>query len=296
MENIFSDIFLPVTIAFITLGMGLSIEARDFKYVFTRPKAMIIGICCQMLLLPGIAFMIASIADMDPYYKVGLIIISACPGGATSNLVTYLLNGNVALSISMTVINSIITLVTIPLVVSLGLVYFCSEETRIALPVFNTILKVFLVTILPASAGVSFRHYFPETADRLEKPLKYIMPLLLLAIYAGVIFIDEGEESSQLMDRINLLPYPLSLNIMAMLAGWGVARLFMLKPKNQYTISIEVGLQNSALAIFVAAFILGNQSMAIVPVIYGSFSFFTTALFGYVVKKISRRSRAARVR
>lgn len=288
MDNLFSDILLPITIAFITLGMGISIEAKDFKFVFTKPKAMIIGICCQMLLLPSIAFFIGVITNIDPVYKVGLIIISACPGGATSNLVTYLLKGNVALSISMTVLNSMITVISIPLIVSLALIFFLGEDTSITLPFGNTVLKVFLVTILPASVGVSLRKYFPLTVTKLENPLKYIMPLLLLAIYAGVIFIDEGEESAQLTDQISLLPFPLLLNILAMFFGWIVARAFRLNSRNQFTISIEVGLQNSALAIFVAAFLLNNQSMAIVPVIYGSFSFFTTAFFGYMVKKMSR--------
>lgn len=288
MENLFSNILLPVTIAIITLGMGLSIEYKDFRNIFLYPKAVIIGICCQMLLLPLIAFSITSIFNFDPVYKVGLIIISSCPGGATSNLVTYLLRGNVALSISMTVISSLITLITIPAIVSMGLLIYLGRGATITLPVGATILKVFLVTILPAYIGVSLRHCFPENAQRIEKYLRYILPLLLLAIYFGVIFIDEGDESTKLTDYINLFPLPFLLNLVSMLLGWSVARLFRIRWKNQFTISIEVGLQNSALAIFVATTILQNHTMAIVPVIYGSFSFFTTVLFGYGVKKISR--------
>jgi BASS family bile acid:Na+ symporter len=288
MENLFSNILLPVTIAIITLGMGLSIEYRDFKNIFLYPKAVIIGLCCQMLLLPLVAFGITSVFNFDPVYKVGLIIISACPGGATSNLVTYLLRGNVALSISMTVINSLITLITIPVVVSMGLMVYLGKEATISLPVGATILKVFLVTILPAYAGVNIRHYFPENAQRIEKYQRYILPILLLGIFFGVVFIDEGEEGSGITDHIGLVPYPFLLNLISMLMGWFVARTFRLKRKNQFTISIEVGLQNSALAIFVAATILQSHAMAIVPVIYGSFSFFTTFLFGLGVKKISK--------
>ncbi len=288
MENIFSNILLPITIAIITLGMGLSIKASDFRRVFTQPRAITIGICCQIILLPGIAFTIAALSNIDPIYKVGLIIISASPGGATSNLVTYLLDGNVALSISMTVINSIITLITIPVIVSLGLFYFTSAEADISLPIMSTIIKVFLVSILPASAGINLRHYYHNLADKLQKPLHFILPLLLVTIYAGVIFIDGGEGSARLANSLYLLPYPLLLNFISMFAGWGIARLVMLNRKNQFTISIEVGLQNSALAIFVAATVLDNQSMALIPVIYGSFSFFTTAIFGYGIKKISR--------
>ncbi|MEZ5070565.1 MAG: bile acid:sodium symporter [Bacteroidales bacterium] len=121
MHALFSEIFLPVTLAVITLGMGLSLTTRDFRRIFAQPKAVIIGLCCQMILLPGIAFLIARSVHIDPLYSVGLMIIAACPGGATSNLITYILRGNVALSISMTAINSLITLITIPVIVTLSL-------------------------------------------------------------------------------------------------------------------------------------------------------------------------------
>lgn len=288
MENLFSDIFLPVTIAIITLGMGLSVELNDFRNIFLHPKAVLIGICCQMLLLPAVAFGITSLFHIDPVYRVGLIVISACPGGATSNLITYLLRGNIALSISMTVINSLITLITIPLIVGMGLAIFMEQNASISLPVGNTILKVFLVTVLPAWVGVNLRHYLPENSQKIEKYLRFILPLLLLAIYSGVLFIDEGDKSMSLKDHINLLPYPFFLNMATMLLGWFIAKLTRLSSKNQFTISIEVGLQNSALAIFVAATLLGSQTMAVIPVLYGSFSFFSTFLFGYLAKKVSR--------
>lgn len=288
MQNLFSDILLPATIAIITLGMGLSIDASDFRNVFTRPKALSIGIFCQMILLPLIAFLIASLTKLDPLYKVGLIIISACPGGATSNLVTYILKGHVALSISMTVINSIITLITIPFIVSLGLFHFTSEGSEIVLPIGHTILNVFLLTIVPASAGVFIRHYFQKMAEYLQKPLRYLLPFLLMGVYFGVLFIDEGQGKVHILDSLFILPSTLLLNFLSMLAGWGIAMLFKLGRRNQFTISIEVGLQNSSLAIFVAATILQNQSIALVPIIYGSFSFFSTALFGLGVKKFSR--------
>jgi BASS family bile acid:Na+ symporter len=115
MDSLFSEYFLPVTLAIITLGMGLSLTDKDFKNIFLQPKAVIIGLSCQMILLPVIAWLIARSININPYFKVGLMIIAACPGGATSNLITYLLRGNVALSISMTALNSLITLSPFPL-------------------------------------------------------------------------------------------------------------------------------------------------------------------------------------
>lgn len=286
MQSLFSEYFLPVTLAIITLGMGLSLTDRDFKNIFVQPKAVIIGLCCQMVLLPVIAYMIARFTPMDPVFKVGLMIIAACPGGATSNLITYLLRGNVALSISMTAINSMITLITIPLIVHFSLEAFIHEEAAIRLNVIETIIKVFLITIVPAFLGTRIRKNFPDFAIRLERPLRVILPLLLLVVYAGVIFIDQGTGSATRSDFIKIFPDTLLLNIMAMTAGFLVARLLRLRVINQFTISIEVGLQNSALAIFVAATLLKSNDMALVPVVYGSFSFFSTLLFGWSVKKL----------
>ena len=287
METIFSSYFLPATLAVITLGMGLSVTLKDFRNIFLRPKAVITGISCQLLLLPGIAFLIALFTNVNPYFKVGLVIIAACPGGATSNLVTFLLKGNVALSISMTALNSLITLVSIPFYVSMALLVFIHTDTSISLPIGNTVLKIFLLTIVPAYMGIMIRKRYTTFADRLERPLRFILPLILLVVYGGVIFLDEGSESATRSDFINLFPYTLLLNAAAMFTGWMIARLVRLGRKNQFTISIEVGLQNSALAIFVASTLLDNRLMALVAVVYGSFTFFSTALFGILIKKVS---------
>jgi len=288
MSSLFSDIFLPVTLAVITLGMGLSLTEKDFRNIFVHPRAVVTGLLCQMMLLPLIAFFIARISNIDPLLKVGLMIIASCPGGATSNLVTYLLRGNVALSISMTAINSIITLVTIPLVVGLSLGFFLHQDAEIQMNVGETILKVFLITLVPAFMGTRIRKWRPSAADKLEGPLRIILPLLLAVIYAGVLFINGEGESASWKDFASILPYTFALHLVAMITGLLVARLVSLRLIDRFTISIEVGLQNSALAIFVAATLLQSQSMAVVPVVYGSFTFFTTLLFGWLVKKISR--------
>ncbi len=287
MHSIFSNYFLPVTLGIITLGMGLSLTDRDFSNIFIRPKGFITGLCCQIVLLPVIAFLIARFVPMDPLFKVGLMIIAACPGGATSNLVTYLLRGNVALSISMTASNSLITLITIPVVVTLSLTLFIHQDAAFKLDVADTLLNIFLITILPAFIGTRIRKWRPVTADRLERPLRIVMPLLLLLIYLGVIFIDQGQESITRSDFISLFPYALLLNFAAMATGWIVARLMKLRVLDQFTITIEVGLQNSGLAIVVAVTLLDSHMMGLVPVVYGSFTFFSTLFFGWLVKKMA---------
>jgi bile acid:Na+ symporter, BASS family len=286
--NFFSDILLPITLGLITLGLGLSIEARDFKNIFLYPKGVITGLFAQVLLLPLIAFILAYFAPMDPIYKVGLVIIAACPGGATSNLVTFMLNGNVALSLSITVINSLLSLISIPFIVSGGLRFFLGANTKIHLPFADTIFNIFMIVIVPAIIGITLRHYRKEFAIKLEKPLQYILPVLLFIVYGGVLFIDKGAETLHLTDYLELYPVPILLNALAMASGWMLAKGMKLNRRNQYTISVEVGLHNSTLAIYIAAAIIGSQTMAVVPIIYGSFSFFTTWLFGYLIKRFSR--------
>lgn len=286
MQSLFSGIFLPATIAIITLGMGLSLTDRDFRNIFMQPKAVIIGLCCQMILLPVIAWMIVRSIDIDDKYKVGLMIIAACPGGATSNLITYLLRGNVALSISMTAINSLITLITIPLVVTLSLNAFMHADDHISMEVGKTITNVFLITILPAFAGTRLRKHFPDFALGLEKPLRIILPLLVLLVYGGVLLIDQSSGDTSRKEFFRLIPYALLLNFLAMGSGLLIARLMRLRVINQFTITIEVGLQNSALAIYVATSLLGRNDIALVPLVYGSFTFFTTMFFGWFVKRV----------
>lgn len=287
MTNLFSEIFLPITLALITLGMGLSVTLKDFKNVFLRPKAVIVGICCQILLLPLIAFSIAFLTDLDPYFKVGLIIIAACPGGATSNLITYLLSGNVALSISMTAINSLVTLISIPVNVSIALMAFLHADAEVHLPIGETLINIFLITIIPVYIGIRIRKRRTALAEKLNQPLKLILPFLLLLMYTGVIFFGESSITTTWRDFILIFPFALTLNAVSMFMGWMVSKTARLGSRNQFTISIEVGLQNSALAIFVASSILENHEMALVAVVYGTFSFFSTAFFAWIIKRVT---------
>jgi len=285
MSNIFSDIFLPITLAIITLGMGLSISFQDIKNIVTRPWNVFIGLMSQLLILPVIAFAIAMITGMDAEYAVGLVIIAACPGGATSNLVNYMIKGNVTLSLSITIVNSLITIFTIPLITKLALNVFLAQDATIHLSFINTVMNISLITVVPATIGVLIRRWNKNFASKMENPLRYILPVLLFFVYAGVIFYDKGEDVLALSKYLNLLPYAVALNVLSTFAGYYVPGFFRLSKRDLFTIAIEVGLQNSTLGIFVASTLLNNYKIALVAVVYGSFSFFSTWLFGYLAKK-----------
>jgi len=283
--TIFSDILLPATLAIITLGLGLSISVQDIRNILFKPGNTLVGLTCQLLLLPVIAFTIALITGLDAEYAVGLVIIAACPGGATSNLVNFMIRGNVALSLSITIVNGLITIFTIPLITKLAMNIFLAKDAIIHLSFLNTVLQIFLIVVIPATIGILIRIWNKNFADKMENPLRYILPLLLLVVYSGVVFLERGETGTDVRKFYSLLPFTLSLNFLSMLTGFYVPGLFNLSKRNKFTIAVEVGLQNSTLAIFVTATLLNNYKMALVAVVYGSFSFFSTWLFGYLAKR-----------
>ncbi len=284
--NLFSEYALPATLAIIMGGMGLSLEVKDFKQILIYPKPILTGLFSQMIVLPLIAFLIVGFTNLDPYIKVGFILIAACPGGTASNLVTHLLKGNLALCISLSAINSLLILISLPLIVNLALMLFVGDAAEISLPVMQTIIKIFFVIALPVFTGMMIRSWNRTLANKLEKPLRYILTGLLLSVFIVVIFFDQRKESASIQDYLEILPFALALNFASMLAGLFIAYFMKTGKRNSYTISVEVGLQNSALAIFVASTLLNNHRMAVVAVIYSSFTFFSTALFGYIAKKI----------
>src|SRR5690606_22174214 len=148
------DILINLVLALITFSLGLTLTKRDFHNIMLNPKALTVGLLSQIIILPLVVWGLLFFYPFSPEIKVGFIIIAICPGGVTSNLVSFLLKGNVALSISLTVINSIITLLTIPFLTNLALNYYMGETSAFGLPYFHTMISIFLVTLLPATIGV----------------------------------------------------------------------------------------------------------------------------------------------
>ena len=268
------------------MGMGMSLEKRDFINIFRFPRAILTGIVCQVFILPLITFLLVGFSSLDPVFKVGFILITACAGGSATNLITHILRGNLALSVSLTAINSIIILLTLPLVVNLSLILFIGVERDIVLPIFSTILNIFITIILPTFIGMIIRAYFLKFALRAERPLKIILPLILLIVFIIIIFFDKAGSDSDIYDYLFLIPWVLLLNFLSMASVFFISRSMRLGGKNNITISIEVGLKNSIIGIFVAKSLLNNYDMSMVSVIYGSLTFFSTILFAYLAKRI----------
>ncbi|NQT76369.1 MAG: bile acid:sodium symporter family protein [Bacteroidetes bacterium] len=302
-EYNFADILISGVLALIMFGIGLSLTFQNFKNIFLFPKAIITGLSSQMLVLPIIAFLFAIYSDLQPELKVGLIILSVCPGGTTSNFITYLLNGNTALSVSMTTINSFLTLFSIPFIVNIGLLYFLGENTEFHLPFLETILQIFYITIIPASIGVFIKSRLPVIANRLNyqiriplgmlKTMKFnviksITIILLGIVFAIKLFASEGSGGTDLTrnDFMQLLPIGLLFNATGLLFGYFVSVAMNLKDRIPMTIGIEVGLQNTTLAFLVAGTLLQNSEMQKPALVYAFFSFWTAIIFGLITKRL----------
>lgn len=283
-DNLFSHYLLPAAIAFIMFGIGINLGFSDFKKTFNRPKAVITGLVAQMLLLPVIAFIINMFFDIDPIYKVGFILIAACPGGTTSNLVTLFLKGRLALSVSLTAFNSFLILFTIPLITHLALLVYEGKETQIEMPLWETIGNMLLTVLLPTLAGMIYRHYFYGIVRRTQKIINVSMTLFLLFVFIGI-FTFESAGSANLSEYVYLFVPAFFLNVISMFVGYLLSLVAGIRNRGRFTIAIQVGLQNSALAIYVASKLLGQPEMAVVAIIYSSFTLFSTAFWAYLMKK-----------
>jgi BASS family bile acid:Na+ symporter len=281
-----SDILMPIAIAIIMYGIGINLKFKDFGRVFYYPKPIIVGLFGQLVLLPLIAFVLIYYWNIDNVYKVGLIIIASAPGGTASNLITHLMKGRVALSVSLTSLNSFAILLTIPLYIQLAFSVFLQDNTKITLSFSETFIKVLLTVLLPVMAGVLTNHFTKkEFTDKLRKPLKILLPALLLSVFAMAMFFGEDNQSLEFLNNLELIIPLIVFNIITIFTGYYISKAFKNDHSANYTIAIEMGLQNSALAIYVASSLVGNSQMELMAVIYSSFTFFSTAFFALILKR-----------
>jgi bile acid:Na+ symporter, BASS family len=271
-SNLFTTVLLPISLAFAMLGMGLSLVLEDFQRVTRYPKAVAVGTVCQLLLLPLIGVLITQVVPMQPAIAVGLIILAICPGGASSNLITYLAKGDVALSVTFTALSSLITVFTIPIFANLALQRFMGESAAIALPIGQTMVQILLITLLPTAIGMAIRHRFPKTARRLEKQASRLA-IGLLALIIVLLLIREGSKLPGFLLQVGI--GVLLLNVLATLAGFLVGKLFQLPLAQQLCIAIEVGIQNGTLALAITAGLLNNPDMAIPAAVYSLLMYVT---------------------
>lgn len=280
--KIFSDYILKFAVATIMFGMGLTLTTRDFKNIFLRPKSILVGLFSHMIILPLIAFLICLIPGLTPAEQVGLILVSLCPGGAIANLLNYLLKGNLALSISMAVVNSFLTQFSIPILLNIALYIFMRESKEVNLPVAHLMFEIFVITLVPVFIGMFVKWKLPNFTAKFQPSLSFIMPTLLAVAMIGAIFIEKKEIVFSIKDYIKVFPHTFALNVISMLAAYYIGIYMQLRKRDAMTIAIETGLQNTGLALFIAlgSSMLNNPEIAVPASVFALFSFFTTLGFG----------------
>ncbi|MGA1621168.1 MAG: bile acid:sodium symporter family protein [Synechocystis sp.] len=280
-SNFLTAIFLPLALFIIMLGMGLGLTLEDFKRVMTEPKAVVLGLIAQLLMLPMVGFLLASLLALSPELAVGVMILAACPGGSTSNLISYLVKGNIALSITLTAVSSVITIVTIPLVVNLSANYFVGENIALQLPVARTILQIAVITLIPIGIGMACHYKFPKLAMVIEQKVKWLSLFFLGMIIVGIL-LKERENLASFFLQVGGVT--VALNLLTMALGYGLALGAGLDLPERKSITVEVGIQNGTLAIAIATTLLNNPMMAIPAAIYSLVMFLTSAIFAGILK------------
>jgi len=283
---------MAAAIAAITLGIGFNLKFKDFYRVIIKPKAALTGLFGQIILLPLLAVGVIIFWPIDNIYKVGFILIASCPGGSTSNFVTYFLKGRVPLSVTMTAFNSFIILLTIPVYLQLAYQLFNGDAPAVSLSFSRTFKEILLTVILPVFVGIGLNEL---TSDKFSKSvssyLRYIITAILLAMVAVVLFFDEDQQDMHLFQNLHLLIPLVIFNIVTIFTGYLIASIMKLNNEGRFTIAIEMGLQNSALALFIANKIVEDEDLALIGVLYASFSLFTTWGVAYLLKHYSPAAR-----
>ena len=271
--TIITQIFLPISLAIIMFGMGLTLVVADFGRLFTYPKAVIVGLCNQLIFLPLIGFSIILLFDLSSSMAIGIMILALCPGGPTSNLITQVARGNIGLSVTLTALASLITVFTIPIILSKAITYFTGETgVVIELPIVQTMFQILVITVIPVSIGMVIRKKNEGFALRMEKPMRTASTVLFVIIFL-LVMIANKDLIVEAMKEVGLATLLLNLSTMAL--GYITARAFRIKGKSQISITIESGIQNGTLAFVIATTILNNVEMGLPTGAYSIWMFIT---------------------
>lgn len=262
---------LPAVLCIIMLGLGLSLQLEDFRRVLRQPRIVAIGLVCQIVILPILCFGLTVLSGLPPAIAVGMMLLAASPGGTSSTLYTHLARGDVALSITLTAITSALSMLTVPLIANLSLAHFYGESVPVYLE-FAQVAQIFLIAVVPALTGVFIQSRFPALARRLEKPVKLLAMIFLVAV---VVFALVGQWGLVAEWGATVGGTVLAFNLISFGLGYFVPRVLRVESRQAIALAMSIGMHNAALVITVAlsAHMLNNPEMAIPPAAYGLFAY-----------------------
>ena len=287
MDSALTTIGLPIALAIIMFGLGLDLTLADFRRVGKHPKAVIIALSCQLVLLPLICFGLVVLFDLPALLGIGMLLLAASPGGTTANLFSHLFRGDVALNISLTAVNSIIAIATLPLITNLAISYYARNDD-VSMP-FIEVVKVFVIVLVPVGIGMVVRARQQSFAEAMDRPVRIGSAVILAVLVLGILLDERDSVGGYIADvgLVAALFCALSLTI-----GYVVPKALGVADDQAVASSFEIGVHNGTLAIFVAVEVLGNTEISVPAAVYSIIMFVFAALWGMF---ISRRTATAAV-
>lgn len=281
MDSTLVVVGLPIALGVIMFGLGLHLTTEDFVRVGRRPKAVTVALACQLLLLPLICFGLVLLFRLPPLLAVGMMLLAASPGGTTANLYSHLFRGDVALNISLTAINSIIAVFTLPIIVNLALAYFQPGGETVGLQLKKTI-EVFLIVLVPVALGMMVRRWKPGFAQAMDRPVRIASVVFLTLIILAAVVSNFAVLAD---DFLALAGVTVTFCVLSLALGFLVPRLLKIDRAQSIASAFEVGLHNGTLAIVIATSVLGSPDMSLPAAIYGVLMFPLAALFGLAITR-----------
>jgi bile acid:Na+ symporter, BASS family len=275
---------LPIALFIIMIGIGLTLTVADFRREARQPRGVVVGTLAQLVLMPALGFAVAMLLRLEPEIAVGLVIVAACPGGSTSNLIAYLARANVALSIVLTVLASVLAILTLPLYVSMALGWWpISSGAAIRMPVGQTVALLVGIILVPVAIGMTVRRRAPDRAASLEKAVSLFGGLVLLLLIVAIVY-SVRDRFWALMGAAG--PAALLLNLGGVAAGYLAAALAGLSGPDRLTTGIELGVKNTTIGMLVAVTIIGSEAVAVPAAVYGLLMYVS----GFALVALGRRA------
>jgi len=280
------DFLIGLILALIMFSVGLSLRTDNFRQLASNPRVLLLGLGLQLVLLPAIAFCVAYLFKLPPAFAAGVVVLSACPGGLSSNFISFLLKANTTLAVSLTICNTSLSMLSIPIIVNFGLTAFWSGEGLQQLPVLPTAGQIFLIVLFPVVSGMIFRSRRAARANYLQPRLRWLSLLLLGLLFALKLLApaDAGGSDLLMNEVMTILPASLVINACALLSGLLFGRLFGFGRNDQLTLGVEAGIQNTSLAFLITSTLLQNEQMLKPALVYAMFTFFTGLAYGLWLK------------
>jgi bile acid:Na+ symporter, BASS family len=284
MDSALATVGLPVALAVIMFGLGLGLSGQDFRRVGQRPTVIAVALACQLVLLPAVCFALVVLADLPPLLGIGMMLLAASPGGTTANLMSHLFHGDVALNISLTAVNSIISIITLPIVTGLAIAYY-GRGDEVSVP-FGEVLKVFVIILVPVAIGMLVRARNAAFAARMDRPVRTLSGVLL-GLLVVAILVEERDNIEGYFADVGLVAA--AFCAISLVVGYVVPKAFGVVEKQAIASSFEIGLHNGTLAIYIAVEVLGSVTFSVPAAVYSLVMLPLAALWGMFVTRRVRR-------